>query len=323
MLSSGQQKILSHFENAVVTESVRHAYIINAEKGMGKKHLCDYVQMCFACNEKKACGMCSGCKSAAIGANPDIIRMSNGGKKNYDVDSVRALIKKVYEKPAYGGYKLIIIENAHLLTETCQNALLKAIEEPPPYAVFVLLCDNLNTILPTILSRVMVMNIPLWSESELRACCVLGGEDDFLYGYAMGNIGTLISVSSDEEFRHRRKQAIDTVCTFAKGDDFGVYDATDVWEKNKEHIADYINVTALFLRDVIFYKNGRKELIVNKDELLRIKSLSANITQKACLAMTETVGNIFAGISRNENIKMAVQTMFMQLGHICAKGGNS
>lgn len=316
MLSSQQQKILVHFENAIAADSLRHAYIIEGEKGMGKKYLCDRIQLYFACHTGRACGECSGCKSAQIGANPDIIRVSNGDKKNYEIDSVRALIKKVYERPIVSSHKLIIIQNAHALGKICQNALLKVIEEPPPYAVFILLCDNLSTILPTVLSRVMVMKLSMWSEDELRACHALDRADDFFYGYAMGNIGTLISVSSDEGFRQLRKDAIGVLCAFAKNSEYGVYDATEFWTKNKENIHDVINITALFLRDVIFFKTGQKELIVNKDELARIKNLSDLLCLGACLKMTETVGNIASGISRNENLSMAVQTMFMRLREV-------
>lgn len=322
MLSSQQQKILSYFSDALQRDVLRHAYIIEGEKGMGKKYLCDCLQMYFACHTMSACRQCNGCKSAEARANPDIIRVCNAQEnKNYEVGFVRELIKKIYEKPVSCAHKLIIIENAHMLGDICQNALLKAIEEPPPYAVFILVCDNLNTILPTVLSRVMTLKLRMWTENELRSCVSLRPEDDFMYGYAMGNIGTLIKISTDEDFGQIRKNAIDTICSFVKSTDFGVYDTTDMWIKNKDRIHDIINVTSLFLRDVIFFKNGQSELIVNKDKIGNIKAFADSVSKRSCFTMTEAVNNITAKISGYENLTMAIQNLFMELRNIKKTGG--
>lgn len=313
MLSCEQQKIVSYFKEAHASQTLRHAYIITGPAGIGKKTASRAIEMCFACHSGAACGECNGCKSARLGANPDIIRVSNGDKKVYEVAKIRELIKKIYEKPANGKYKLITIENAHLLGEICQNALLKAIEEPPPYAVFILLCDNILSILPTILSRVMVTELTGWKQSELEAVCPLGDDEKYLYSYCMGNVGALLSVCADAQFKEARDAAIEAFCSLLKPGEYSVYDACEVWLARKEQLNDMLSSLTLFLRDVIFFKNGQKSDIINKDKLKQTEAVSSRVTSAQSLAMTEIVGSAAALMGRNENLNMAVLSMFMRL----------
>ena len=313
MLSGEQQKIVSYFENALKTDSLRHAYIIHGEKGLGTKTVADSVGLLFACKTHSGCGQCNGCKSACLGANPDVIRLSNGDKKNYEVSKIRELIKKLYEKPSGGKYKLVVIENAHLLGEICQNALLKAIEEPPSYAVFILLCDNISEILPTIMSRVMLLELMNWKKHELKEVLPLEESEAFLYDYCMGNVGTLMEAASDPEFKKLRDETINSFQKLISSGRFGVYEAVEAWVSNKELIGKMLGILTLFLRDVMFFKNGQKKDIINTDKTQQIQEVSSKVTFSQALEMTETVVRAPSVMRRNENMNMAIQTMFMNI----------
>ena len=320
MLSSGQQKLLSYFENAVKTDGVRHAYLLKGAHGSGKKYISRMAELYFACQNGTACKQCNGCKSAMAGANFDIIRLSPNEKKRYEVQTVRQLIKKVYEKPLGGKYKLVVIEDAHLMESVCQNALLKIIEEPPSYAVFLLLCDNISSILPTILSRVTPLELLPWSKNELRDFMPLGEEDEFLYSYCMGNPGVLLSLYEDEEFRGVRDLAIDRLCDVVKGlSPTAVFDAASALCSNKEHLAVSLETMTVFMRDVLFWKNGMKSQIVNVDKMSLINAASQKLTAKACLEITAICGNMPARMRFNENASMQIQGMFADIEKEIAK----
>ena len=85
---------------------------------------------------------CNGCHTVSAGTNPDVVRISNEDKASIGVDKIREMIKDVYVRPIISDKKVIVIENAHLLTKGAQNALLKVIEEPPEYAVFIIVCET-------------------------------------------------------------------------------------------------------------------------------------------------------------------------------------
>ena len=314
MLSSGQQKLISHFENALKSDSVRHAYLLKGACGVGKKYLAHTLELYFACHNHSACKECSGCKSAIAGANFDIIRLSPNEKRRYEVATVRELIKKVYEKPMGAKYKLVIIEDAHVMESVCQNALLKIIEEPPSYAVFILLCDNVSSILPTILSRVTPLELLAWSKDELHSLLKLGADDAFLYNYCMGSPGVLISLSEDEEFKDVRNSSINSlVKVLTRSSSAAVFDATADILKNKEHLSLSFEAMTVFLRDVLFLKNGMDSQLVNVDKLSQIKSIAQKLTGESCIKMTEICGSMPGKMRFNENASMQIQDMFLKL----------
>ena len=200
MLSASQQKLISHFAHSVQSDSLRQCYIIKGEKGLGKKTACRKIAQYIMCETGTACGKCNGCLSALSGAHPDLGIISNGDKKVIEVDKLRDMKKAVYTKPANSKYRLYIIENAHLLDAPGQNAILKIIEEPPSYAVFIFVCDNLNTILPTIISRSHILEMEKWSVDDLKKIVPPCGDNEYMYSYSMGSIGALLELSADEEF---------------------------------------------------------------------------------------------------------------------------
>lgn len=315
MFSDYQRKIISHFENALSTDSLRHAYVISGEAGIGKKTVSRTVKLLFACKTHSACGQCNGCKSALSGANPDILTATNTGKTSYEVDKVRDIIKTVYEKPLNSSHKLIVLENAHLLGKICQNALLKAIEEPPPYAVFILLCDSISQMLPTIMSRVMHMTLPSWREDELRE---LADVDSFYYKYAMGNPGTLLSLSKDEEFQNLRKRVLGEFEEFLSSPQSFIYTLTKSWtsKENKENLKDTVSIITHFLRDVFFFKNNRTDLVINKDRISDIEKIGGKITLESALKMTEVMGSTPERMKFNENVQMVVQSVLTDLKNL-------
>lgn len=315
MLCKEQQKIVSHFKGALASDTLRHAYIISGSSGVGKKRAADELQLLFACNKGDGCGICEGCKSAKLGANSDIIRLSLGEKNVYEIARIRELIKKVHEKPT-GKHKLIIIEDAHCLGQICQNALLKLIEEPPPYAVFVLLCDNIFTILPTVLSRVMTIEMHPWKKKELEAICPLDSSRNYLYDLAEGNPGTLLSIVSDSEFSKMRNIAIDSFVSLVSSSDYGVYDVADTWLEQKEKVKDMLSVLTLFLADVMIVSLGRTDEIVCTDKIRECEIVAARMSPKAALEITELALSYLARMGRSENLSMALVTMFMKIKEI-------
>ncbi|MBR2405049.1 MAG: hypothetical protein IKA95_05280 [Clostridia bacterium] len=315
MLCKEQQKIVSHFKSALASDTLRHAYIISASSGMGKKRAADELQLLFACNKGVGCGVCEGCNSAKLGAHTDIIRLSLGDKKVYEIGRIRELIKKVYQKPTL-AHKLIIIEDAHCLGAICQNALLKVIEEPPPYAVFVLLCDNLSAILPTVLSRVMTITMQPWKRSELEEICPLDSSKRYLYDLAEGNPALLLSMANDGEFSKIRDTAINSFVGLFASSAYGVYDAVDAWLERKESVKDMLNVLALFLSDVLLVSLDCNDHVRCADKLKECRTVAAHLSPKAALEITQLVLSCSQRMARNENLSMALFDMFMKIKEI-------
>ena len=138
----GHNDIIQYIQNAVSQDKVSHAYILNGERGSGKKMLADLFAMTLQCEEHtpNPCGECHSCKQAKSGNHPDIIHVTHEKPNTISVDDIRTQVNNdIVIKPYSSPYKIYIIPEADLLSVQAQNALLKTIEEPPAYAVIFLL----------------------------------------------------------------------------------------------------------------------------------------------------------------------------------------
>ena len=160
----GHKNIIKYIESAVSADAVSHAYILNGERGSGKKLLANLFSMSLQCQDREedgdACGKCQSCKQAMSGNHPDIIRVSHEKPNTISVDDIREQVNNdIVIKPYSSKYKIYIIPDADMMSVQAQNALLKTIEEPPEYAVIMLLTENAELLLPTIRSRCVMMKL--------------------------------------------------------------------------------------------------------------------------------------------------------------------
>ena len=150
----GQEKITGHLQNAIRMQKVSHAYLIQGEQGSGKKMLASIFAKTLQGEEKgiEPCGKCRSCKQADSYNHPDI-RWITHEKATIGVDDIRLQLNNdILIKPYSSDYKIYIIEDAEKMTEQAQNAMLKTIEEPPEYVIFLFATTDPQKILPTILS---------------------------------------------------------------------------------------------------------------------------------------------------------------------------
>lgn len=307
---AGREEIIKNFSAMIKEKRLGHAYLLCGPKGYGKKTLCLYLLHLVMCENNNACLRCNQCLTLLSGANPDVKIISNQDKASIGIDKIRELIKDVYIKPVMGEKKIVVIENAHLLTAGAQNALLKVIEEPPSYAVFFLLCDNVSTILETVLSRVAKINLSPLSEQELKE--IVPNLSAFLYRYCGGNIGELLRLKDDEEFCHLRLVAVDAVMSLSDSDGFSMYKACQPLEKDRKKTVEIMDLMLMFVRDVILDKNGLDKMIVNEDKINEIKTFSSLVNSEKCLNVASCIQEFQKKLGKSGNISMAVETMFVK-----------
>lgn len=144
----GQNHIIKHFEKAIKMGKISHAYIINGEEGSGKMRLAVYFAKALQCQEGvngTACGQCKSCKQTDSGNQPDIKYITHE-KSGIGVDEIRERTNDdIVIKPYSDRYKVYIVPDSEKMTVQAQNALLKTIEEPPEYAIIILLTTNADT----------------------------------------------------------------------------------------------------------------------------------------------------------------------------------
>ena len=159
----GQEDAKNLLKNAVKSGNHSHAYIFSGEKGSGKMMLAEAFATMLQCENPAddACLECHSCKQSISRNNPDIIYVKREeGKANISVDVVREqIVNDVDIKPYSNKYKIYIVDEAERMNQQAQNAILKTIEEPPEYAIIILLTANHNAFLQTILSRCVLIQM--------------------------------------------------------------------------------------------------------------------------------------------------------------------
>ena len=202
----GHESIIEHLKNAIQAKKVSHAYLFQGEEGMGKKLIASVFAKTLQCEEGgiEPCNHCKSCMQMDSGNHPDIIWVTHE-KASIGVDDIRLQVNgDIMVKPYNSLYKIYIIDEAEKLTEQAQNALLKTIEEPPEYAVIILLANNINSILATILSRCVQLNLKPVEKSAIKEFLMTQYKiPDYAAGIAAdfsgGNVGKAIKYASSEE----------------------------------------------------------------------------------------------------------------------------
>jgi len=164
----GQQHILTSLVNQINNNQVGHAYLFTGTRGTGKTSIAKIFAKAINCLNPKngnPCNKCEVCKSITSGTNVDILEID--AASNNRVDEIRELREKVKYPPVTCRYKVYIIDEVHMLTDSAFNALLKTLEEPPEYVVFVLATTEVQKLPATILSRCLRFDFKLLTEEEL------------------------------------------------------------------------------------------------------------------------------------------------------------
>lgn len=150
----GQEHIVTTLRNQIQAQRIGHAYLFCGTRGTGKTSVAKIFAKAVNCEhpvEGSPCGECRSCKAIAAGASMNVIEID--AASNNSVDNIREIVEEVSYSPAEGNYKVYIIDEVHMLSLSAFNALLKTLEEPPSYVIFILATTEVHKIPITILSR--------------------------------------------------------------------------------------------------------------------------------------------------------------------------
>lgn len=165
----GQKHIITSLTNQIKNGQVGHAYLFTGTRGTGKTSIAKIFAKAINCEHGtngNPCNKCENCLSITNGTNVDIMEID--AASNNRVDEIRDLREKVKYPPVSCKYKVYIIDEVHMLTDSAFNALLKTLEEPPAYVVFILATTEVQKLPATILSRCLRFDFKLLTDDELE-----------------------------------------------------------------------------------------------------------------------------------------------------------
>lgn len=318
----GQEQIKEHLQNALSSGKVSHAYIINGEKSSGKEFIAKVFAQALQCEARdvEACHQCRSCKQALSDNHPDIIRVTHEKPNTISVDDIRTQVNNdVAIKPYSSDYKVYIINEAEKMTPQAQNAILKTLEEPPEYAVIILLVNNLNTLLPTILSRCVVLNMkPVADELVKKYLCeqlmVPDYKADVCVAFARGNIGKAKNLASSEEFENVKAEALSLLKYIQDMDLSEIIAAIKKISDYKLEVNDYLDICAIWYRDVLLFKatNDANHLVF-REEIQSLRKVARNSSYEGIETIIKALDTAKKRLDANVNFELVMELLVLTI----------
>lgn len=318
----GHKDILKYISSAVENNRVSHAYILNGERGPGKKMLANLFAMTLLCEtgDNEPCGKCHSCKQAESGNHPDIIRVTHEKPNSISVDDIRTQVNNTVDiKPYQGPYKVYIIPQADMMTPQAQNAILKTIEEPPSYAVFLLLTENAETLLPTINSRCVMLKLRNIKDTLIKKYLMENLEipdykADMCTAFAQGNMGRAIMLANSDHFNEIREEAVQLLKHISEMELNEIVAAVKNISVYKLEITDYLDIIMIWYRDVLLYKATKEiDKVVFKDQLQSIKEQARKSSYEGIELILESLEKAKARLKANVNFDLVMELLFLTI----------
>lgn len=318
----GQEQLKEHLQNAIASNKVSHAYIINGERNAGKEFIAKVFSMTLQCEkgETEPCGECHSCKQALSGNQPDIIYITHEKPNTIGVEDIRSQVNNdIVIKPYSSPRKIYIINEGEKMTPQAQNALLKTLEEPPEYAVILILTTNVDELLPTILSRCVVLNMKpvpdaLVKKYLMEQLSVPDYKANICVAFARGNIGKAKLLASSEEFEKVKDEAITLVKNINDMEINEIVKAIRKISEYKFDVNDYLDILTAWYRDVLFFKATKDvNSLVFKEEIQQIMKMSDRSTYEGIETIVNALQSAKKRLEANVNFDLTMELLLLAI----------
>lgn len=296
-----------------------HAILLHGERGSGRRVTAAYIAKLFMCGAP-ACDGCNTCSRIDSCSHPDIIYVKRecGGKYNLsetdkNLTSLRHVMESVVIKPNDSNIKIYIFEDADEMSVQIQNTLLKIIEEPAPFLRFIFTCENTDSIIETIRSRVTAFEVPVASVEECARCLTDGGNEpkqsQELSETLSGNIGKCVDVLSgggDTLFMETAKKAASAI---AAKNGFSLAAALSE-QTGRAEFAAVLDYLIEIIRDALSARCSGVLSSCGKNEA---KAVAKAYSEEKLLSMLDVLFDVSADAGLNLNLSLTASYLTTKL----------
>ena len=333
----GQDVIVKIIKNSILNNQISHAYLFAGPRGTGKTSIAKIFAKIINCENPIDCKPCGECVSCTQKNNSDIIEID--AASNNGVDEIRELRNKVNLLPAYGKYKVYIIDEVHMLTQGAFNALLKTLEEPPAHVIFILATTDPHKVIETILSRcqrldfkkisteAIVENLSVIAEKEKinvdkEALIEIAKLAD---GGMRDSVGMLDQARAYTEGKITVNDIHDINGTLTETDlnklleniiDNKLDEILEKIEKYNDQGKNFVKLLEEFIdfvRNILLYKEAPKYFKERKQNIETYEQIAPKITIKELFSIIETFNKYSFEMKNNNNSKLLFELAFIKI----------
>ncbi|MDE5985199.1 MAG: hypothetical protein K2H13_08105 [Eubacterium sp.] len=271
------ERVIEQLGCLIDSKRFPHAVVIEGAQGLGKRTLARLLATALVCRgENKPCMDCTQCSKSVQKIHPDIFEHSAaGGANSFHVDVIRDVVKDAYVQPNEADYKVYILGNADCMSVSAQNALLKVLEEPPSYVVFILTAQSKSMLLETVLSRSVTVKLE-GVDADKGAAYISSKLDDVSYEQAKqgletfnGNIGKTIDSFADGKQNELARTCCDICRALVDDSEYSLLCACSIFQKDRGAIVFAADFLKNIFRDALVY-NENSSFLSGQRETARL-----------------------------------------------------
>lgn len=319
----GQEQLQEHLKNAIRMNKISHAYIINGERCAGKEFIAKIFATALQCEniqDVDPCGECHSCKQAGNGNQPDIIFVSHEKPNTIGVDDIRNQINNdVAIKPYNSPWKIYIMNEGEKMSVQAQNALLKTLEEPPEYVIILILTTNVDSLLPTILSRCVVLNMKPAKNNQIKKFLmetmqIPNYKAEICVAFARGNVGKARLLANSEEFDKVKEEAVTLLKYINEMEINEIVAAIKKITEYKFDVNDYLDILSIWYRDVLLFKatQNANDLIF-REEIQYIRRVADRSTYEGIESIIDALEKSKQRLNANVNFDLTMELLLLTI----------
>ncbi len=319
----GHEQIIQHLKSAVSMKKISHAYIFDGPDRSGKMMLAEAFAEALLCQqgETEGCHQCRACKQALNRNHPDIIYITHEKPNTIAVSDIRQQLNGTIDIKPYNAeskYKIYIVDEAEKMNEQAQNALLKTLEEPPAYAVILLLTTNADAFLQTIRSRCVTLELTAVADEKIhrhlmRKYQVVDYKAEVCVAFAQGNVGRAIMLAGSQEFNDLKDATIRLVRRITEVGIDSVMEEVKIIEEF-EQVNDFFDLLMLWYRDVLVAKSTKGQgKLIYKDQAHEIGKQAESCSYEGLNHIFEGIETARGRVRANVNMDMTLELLLLKI----------
>lgn len=344
----GNGELIGRLSRDISEGRLAHAYILEGQYGSGRHTLALQMAAAIECEKrgedmgeslfgdtaeaKIPCGCCQSCMKILSGKSPDIKTVGPEDDKVFiGVETVRNVKNDMYTAPNDLSIKVYIIEDADLMTGQAQNAFLLSLEEPPPYVLFFLICQNSSDLLETVRSRAPTLRLQHIPDDELENFLISHDKrakelrdtsvEDWksLISVASGSIGYGLKLLDNQKrgaILEQRKSVKDLILMLARSNKLGAIDAILAFNRKRHETVELLLILQSALRDLLLLKKDEGVALCFYEDRENALEISSSFTTKAILKYFDATKGALDELEINSNIRLTLMNMMHSMAII-------
>ncbi len=317
----GHESSIQRLERQRAEGRIAHAYLFTGPPQVGRRTLAWTWGMALLCREPDPpCGSCRSCRRMEAGHHPDAFLIAPEGS-SLKIDQVREAQRLLAHTPVEGPYRILVFDQAQEMTTEAANALLKTLEEPPSYAVLMLIAPSPESLLPTVVSRCQIFSldplpVPVVRQALQERWGLPLDQADRLARLSGGRIGWAVQAAQDPEILsayEERIQQIHALLAQGRAERFAFAEA--MAGEDEEVRSAFLETAMAWWRDALILASGADLPLTHEEDRPTLQEVAGRIGLSGARTALEATRRAWLALQRNANARLALETMFLDWPH--------